>query len=473
MSQILLPLTGIVTASFLARKLGTAGYGILILASMLVSWIEFAITSLFSRATVKFIGDAEDWRPIGTAALRLYLYVSLCAMFGCWILAKPIASLLHEPELAFYFALFALDLPVFALAHCHRSILVGKGYYAERARISAGRWLSRLVLIILLVELGLSVKGAILGNIGASVVELAVGRYYIRPSWKKREAPPVSLWDYAVPIFLATISLRLMGLGLFLLKMLGASPEIAGIYGAAQNLSFVMPGIFAVSLSPLLLSTMTRVLKENNLPAAKILGCNAIRAVIVALPLAAAASGASGEIAVLLFGVPFAAAGRLISVLVFAGLANMLINLLNAILIANGNPAWPLKLAGPILPLAIALHLLAIPRFGPMGAAVVTTTVSCLGASAGLVIVRRLVGITSPLPTLLRALLLSGVAYGLVYVYPTTGFMVLVKVAVAVILVLGAFIALGEFPPDEISFFKSIIDRALSRNSNRHQNSRI
>jgi O-antigen/teichoic acid export membrane protein len=467
MSEILLPLTGLVTVSFLTRRLGAGNYGLLMLAATLVSWIEYAISSLFSRATVKIIGDAEDWRPIGTAALRLYTYISTLAMLGCWILAKPLAAALSEPKLAVYFALFALDLPIFALAQCHRSILIGKGKYAERARMSAGRWIARLALIILLVELGLSVSGAILGSIGASLVELAIARYYIRPAWKTSKAAPFSLWDYAVPIFLATMCLRLMNLSLFLLKMLGASAAQVGIYGAAQNVSFVMPGIFAVSLSPLLLSTLTRVMRENNLPAARVLGRNSLRAVVVALPLAAVASAASDEIAVLLFGAPFSAAGSLMAVLVFAGLAMMLINLLNAVLIACGSPIWTLKLAAPLLPLAIAGHLFAIPRFGPMGAAAVTVIVACIGAFAGLIAVWKRIRISLPLSSLLRAFVLSAAVYPLMYFWHTPGFAVIGKMAVGLLLVLGGFVALGEFSKNEIQFFRSIIVHALSKSGSR------
>jgi len=173
--------------------------------------------------------------------------------------------------------------------------------------------------------------------------------------------------DYAVPIFLATLILRFLGLDLFMLKVLGVSVAQVGIYGAAQNVSFVMPGVFAISLSPLLLSTMTQVIRENDLSAARTLGRNAIRTMVTTLPLAVAAAATSNDIAILLFGAEFAGAGPLIAILVFAGFAMMMTNLLSAILIACGKPSWTLKLAAPLLPMAIAGHLLVIPRFGRLG----------------------------------------------------------------------------------------------------------
>ena len=222
LADVLFPLTGIVTAAFLTRNLGAGYYGLLTLSATLISWLELAIGALFTRATVKIVGEAKDWRPIGAVVLRLHVFVGFGAMAACWILAKPCALLLGEPRLAEYLTLFAIDLPIFAVANCHRSILIGKGKYAERAISSAGRWIARLALILLLVELGLSLSGAILGMIGASVVELAIARYYIRPSWSWKKGIHVPLWSYAVPIFLATLVAALPEYGFVLFERLGS-----------------------------------------------------------------------------------------------------------------------------------------------------------------------------------------------------------------------------------------------------------
>ena len=465
LSEALFPLTGIITAAYLTRSLGAGNYGMLTLAATLVSWIQFAVNSFFSRATVKIIGDAEDWQPIGSAILRLHVSVGAAAMIVCWMLAYPVAKLLDEPRLAMYLALFAIDLPIFAAAYCHRNILVGKGRFAERAKAGAGRWIARLVLIILLVELGLSVQGAILGSIGASLVELAIARYHIRPRISNRAANMVTLLDYAVPIFLASMSLRLLGVDLFLLKILGLTAAQVGIYGAAQNISFVMPGVLSVSLAPLLLSTTTRVLKENDPKAARILGRNAIRTVIAVLPFAVVAAAVSDEIAVLLFGAAFSDAGPIIAILVFAGLAMMLINLLNAILVSYGNPSWVMLVAAPLLPTAIIGHLFAIPRFGLIGAASVTAFAAVLGAIIGLIAVWKRTRIPFPLSTLLRAILLSGIVYSLAHFWTLSGAAIVAKIAIAMLLIAGGFIAFGEFRQKEILFLRSIIQQNFKNTS--------
>lgn len=462
LAEALFPLTGIVTAAFLTRRLGAESYGILTLTATLISWIEVAIGAFFAQATVKVIGDAEDWRPAGTAVLRLQSCVGLGAMAAVWVLAKPVALLLGEPGLAGCLALYAIDIPLNAWTHCHRNLLVGRGKYVERATVGAGRWIARLVLILVLVGLGFSLTGALAALLGASVVELAIARYHIRPAWSRKTGVPVTLWGYAVPTFLASMSLRLMNVDLFLLKSLGASAAVAGIYGASQNVAFIMPGVFAVSFSPLLLSTILRVRRDEDAEAARTLGRNAVRLVLCAIPVASVAAAASDEIAVLLFGAHFRDAGPLMSVLVFAGLAMMTIALMNSVLIAWGKPSWPIRIAAPLLPLAIAGHLLAIPRFGPLGAAWVTAIVTGLGGLAGLIAVLRLLGTGFPAATLARALLLSGLAAAAACVWPARGPAAVLEVAAALLLVLAGFWALGEFRRAEIRFFQTLVRNLLS-----------
>src|SRR5437773_12508034 len=69
---LLLP-TGLITAAFLTRKLAPEGYGLFAVAASLVAWIEWSITAIFSRAAFKLIGEADDWRPIGSALARIHL----------------------------------------------------------------------------------------------------------------------------------------------------------------------------------------------------------------------------------------------------------------------------------------------------------------------------------------------------------------------------------------------------------------
>jgi len=454
---LLLP-TGLLTVAFLTRKLGQDHYGLYTLAATLVAWVEWSIASLFSRATIKFVGEADDWRPVGTVMMRLHLAVSVGVAVLLWLLATPLARLLNELVLATYFRLFALGIPLSSMACLHQNLLIGIGGFRPRALAGASRWIARLLLIVVLVEAGLSVPGAILGSIGASLVEVVIGRFYIRPALFCRSTFPArQLWGYAVPLSLCALSMCLYDkLDLFALKVLGGTASQAGLYGAAQNLAIV-PGLFAFSFAPLLLSTLSRMLRAGDGRAARETGRNAMRLIIALLPFAGMTAGAAPEIVSFIFGAEFLPASLLLALLIFGALALAMISVTMAILTAAGKPTWTFALTGPLLPLAVAGHLLFIPWLGAMGASLVTTVVASFGALAAVLTVYRIWRILPPAGTLGRSTLVCGLAYLLAALWPTPGILLLLKLPVIAIIIGMAFLMLGECSTSEITLARTLL----------------
>lgn len=446
---LLLP-TGIITAAFLTRRLGPENYGLFTLAASLVAWIEWTTTSVFARTTIKFVGEAHNWRPVGEAVLKLYLTLSVIVALLICFLAVPIARLFHEPVLATYLWFFAIDIPLFSFARAHRNILIGLGSFRQQAVASASRWIARLVFIVLLVGLGLSVHGAILGSIGASLAELAIVRFYIRPSIFSRSNFPVrKLMGYAAPLFLFALSMRLYDrLDLFALKALGGTAERTGVYGAAQNLT-IAPGLFALSFAPLLLSTLSHMLRTGDEEAAKRMGRNAMRLVLCLLPFAGMTAGASTEIVGSIFGASFLAGAPLLSLLIFGALGIVMISTNTAILTSAGKPGWTIALAGPLLPLAMIGYLILIPKWGAVGAALVAMLFAGLGALASMLAVYRVWKILPPAATLGRSVLICGLAYVLASLWPVSGLLLLLKLSVIGLVITLAFSVLGEFSARE------------------------
>jgi O-antigen/teichoic acid export membrane protein len=452
--------TGMLIAAFMTRRLGPEGYGLFTLAATLVAWIEWSIASMFVRATVKFIGEADDWRPVAAAVFRLHLLVSVGAAALLWLLAVPVAEVMGEPSLVTYMRLFALDIPLFSLARAQQSVLVGIGSFGVRALASAGRWITRLALIVVLVELGLSVTGAILGSIGASLIELAIGCFYVRPLPFSRFTFPLRpFWEYAAPLFLFALSLRLYDrLDLFALKALGGTAEQAGIYGAAQTVALV-PGIFALSFSPLVLSTLSRTLRAGDTRQAKEIGRNAMRLVVGLLAFIGLAAGAAVEIVDWVFGAAFLAAAPLLALLFFGALALLMISVTTAILTAVGRPGLTFALTGPLLPLVLVCQLVLIPAHGAIGAATATALVAGLGAVATVVAVFWIWRIVPPAGTLGRAVLACGLAYALAVVWPAPGLLLLAKLPTIAVVVCLTFVALGELTGDELRLVGALLRR--------------
>lgn len=458
LAEALFPLTALVTSAFLTRRLGLDGYGHWVLAVSLVVWVEWSLASFFSRATIKHVGAAKDWRPLGTAAVQLQLRMGLGAMAAIWALAWPLAQWLSEPSLAVYLALLALDVPLFALAQAHRQILAGTGAYRECAWAGGGRWLARLLLVVLLVTAGLSVVGAILGVIGSTLLELWLYRRTLRPAWFSRTGTATwSLWSYSWPLFFSTVSLMVVGrMDLFVIKALGSTAEEAGLYGAAQNLA-LLPTLLGMAASPLLLSSLSRALACGDAALARTMTNQAIRIAVMIFPMAAAVAGSAEDIAEFLFGAPFRGAGRFLPMLVFGAAATLLLSVALTVLIADGQPRLTSMLTVPLVPLALIGHLIVIPRYGSFGASVVTALVGCMGMGIGLVTICRLWRVVPSLGIVVRTVAAGLLALFVSTVWPTSGAMVLVKLVAVGGLILVVYWVLREFTADETALVRELI----------------
>jgi O-antigen/teichoic acid export membrane protein len=454
--SLLIP-TGLLTAAYLARRLGPEGYGLFAVAAALVAWIEWSLAALFSRASVKFVADVRDWRPIGSTILSVHVFVSVAAALLLWLAAPPLAAFLGTPAIAGYLRVFALDIPLFSMAQAHRNILVGLGGFTQRAWAAAARWVSRLILVVLLVELGLSINGAILGSIGASLIELVVARAFVRPAFSSRAALRVrKLLGYAAPLLLSAVAIRLFDkLDLVALMALGGRPGQAGLYAAAQNLA-LLPGLFTGAVSPVLLSALSRALRDGESALAGRLAQHAMRGMLLLLPFASLVAGAAPEIVRLVFGPAFFQTATLLSWLIFAAVAQVFVSVGTAILTATGRVGLTLALTGPLPLIALSGYLVLIPNWGPLGAAIVTFLCATLAAAATVLAVHRVCRALPPAATAMRCTLVCLAAFGAATLWPTQGWLVIAKLAAISLAIPAALGVLGEFSAAELSALRAL-----------------
>ncbi len=449
--------TGLITAGFLSRKLGTSDYGLLTLSGTMVAWVEWSVVSVLARASIKFVSETTDWRPVGTALVRWHLILGIAAAVMVWLAAAPLETMLDEPGLTRLMQLMALGIPIFTVAQAHRNILAGKGAYNGRAASVAGRWLVRLGLILVFVGVGLSTSGAALAVIGATLAELLICRCYINPSFFGPGAPMQKLWAFAVPLFIAGLSLRVFEkLDLLALKALGGTSEQAGWYAAAQNLA-MLPSLISLSIGPVFLSMLGRELSQGNVEGARGLARDTLRAAVLTLPLPAIIAGSAPEITRLIFGPAFAPAATTLSLLIFGSSAMMLMTVTTCILTSVGRADLVLKLSLPLVPLATLGHYLLVPSLGPTGAAIVTTITASLAVLAQFVVIQLFWGILPTPATFLRVVLAAALAGTLTALLPAPGPLLFLKLPAATLFALLALVLFGEFSTGELAAARSLI----------------
>jgi len=445
---LLLP-TGLVTAAVLTRALGPAHYGLFSLAATLVGGVAWTVTSLFARAAVKFVAEADDWRPVALSVLRWRLLGGAISAGAVLLAAGPLAAALGEPDLAPALRLFSLDLVLFGVVRAYREVLVGTGRFHEQAVVTTVRWLVRMGLMVALVAVFRSVEAAVWGSIATTAVELAVAMRYVRLPWRGRGGVAArQLWAVAAPLLLFGLCLQLVSrLDLFALKALGGTATDAGYYGAAQNLA-VGPGLFALAFSPLLLATLGRLGRDGHADAARALGRQAMRLTWTLLPLVGVVAGTSHEIVGLVMGPDFAPAAPLVVLLFAAAAALAAVAVAASVLAAADRPGLASAVGVGMLAVALVGYAVLIPERGALGAAAATAIATAFAAIVGAALVHTVWRASSTL-TALRGIVLAVAAGAVGTLWHAPGLWV---VAELLVLTAGCFfglVALGEVSADE------------------------
>jgi hypothetical protein len=87
----------------------------------------------------------------------------------------------------------------------------------------------------------------------------------------------------------------------------------------------------------------------------------------------------------------------------------------------------------------------------------VTTVLAVLSAAAAMFAVYRLWAIAPPWRTVARSMLVSALVYTLAVLWPTSGFLLFVKLPVLGVVMLSAYLTLREFTSEELGLVRSLV----------------
>jgi len=448
---------GLVTAMVMTRGLGPEIYGRFTVVASTLAITEWLLIAVFARAVVKFVAEADDWKPVAATSFRVYVISGLVIGTAFWTLAGSVAGLLGDALLADYFRMFAIQIPIFGVGAAGRNVLAGQARYREQALASAVGWLGRVGFIVLFIELGFGIEGAILGSIsgtlsGSLTALILVGA----PVWGRAGFPIRQLMQLALPAFLAMLAARLLDqVGLLALQVLAGTEAEVGYYGAAMNV-FLLTGVVGAAVTPVLISTVTAARYRRDHDQVSQVSSGSVRFGLVLFPFAAIVAGAAHELAVLLFGPEFSFAAVPMAALIIAAAARALAVIVSALLIAVDR-AWTSALIALPLPLlSVAVLVPVIPAFGAVGTALVTMAIAIAAAVVSIAVVRPIVGMPVPTSTLARCAVLSTVAFAASAAWPVPGLLVLVKVGLLALAVLVALLATGELSREEIQALRQM-----------------
>lgn len=139
----------------------------------------------------------------------------------------------------------------------------------------------------------------------------------------------------------------------------------------------------------------------------------------------------------------------------------MLLAVAMTILIAEGHPTGTVLLSTPMVIVAAAGHLFAIPRYGMEGAAWVTAGTAILAAMIGAAWAVRAGHALIPWGTIARSVGLALMAFALGRWWPAPGIHLLVKLAVVSGLITLGYWMLRELSRYEIGVLKDVMSERI------------
>ncbi len=401
----------LISAAFLTRRLGLEGYGLLGLvlsATTPVAWVAASI--LAGPTGVRLVSGARMPLDMAGQLIRLNFRIGTAGWVLFSTLSPLLANWVGHPELTGLLILAGAEILLLPLVQTHRNALIGLGFYQHAGASMAVFQLIRLSLTVILIGSGMSLEGAILALLFARVAEIL---------WCRRRCAfplrvPIRLRFSEIRSLSASIFFFILGLQVFnridilLLAVFGGSNTALSHFAAAQLLAIV-PGLFTPLVAPPAIAAITRARSAGDPEGADDISMQLERAVATMAGLTLAVAGATPSLCRYLFGSDFAAAAPLAAWLLIGSAGILLKAFVVPQLVVHERHFLLPAIALPMLGTAVLAHVLVIPSWQALGAAIVTGTVGLLGGLAGVVI------LSAPRPRLIRlAKVLAGGLLGFI-----------------------------------------------------------
>jgi O-antigen/teichoic acid export membrane protein len=458
-ADAIVPVIGFIIAMYLTRALGPDQYGLYSILFTVVLFAEFIISATCKQTAIRQIASSTEWQAAASQMLAVYSILGAISAAVTFAIAPLIAAAFNLPEMLPLLRFYAIEIFVFSIVSPHRIALIARGFFGYRARLTCIYWIGRMVLTISFVASGLSVSGAIAGNILALAVELIFARRLLPIHFRFfsfKECPP-DLFRFALPLmayeFCFEIAIRS---DLLLLRLLGGETLVAGHYAAAQMVAFV-PLLLTSSLSSMVLSGATRIYCQKDTVALQGLSQQLMKTLFWIFPFCAIISGSAETIMVFLFGPGYQNAGTILTVLIFLPGPVLIARNAANVLIAANLSSIPVRLLLPVIPLQLLLAALLISRHGAVGIAAAMVLTFMLAALLFLHALRSNRLIEIRFADIFTSACIALLSYFLSAIWQTTGSTVLVECALLSLLVTLLLRMSGQIGKTEIAMLSSLV----------------
>ena len=368
LSDLARRLVGFFAVAYLARTIGTSGFGIVNIGFTVLAYAMLASSAGLGTFGTREIARGGSADVVGSI-VGIRLFFALPVFATIWIVASLVV---HDPGTAHVIILCSAS--IFAGAAMLDWYFLGK---EEMAVVGIGRGISAVLYLLLLFALVRSpgdliwvAVAAVAGDVGATLFLVAVYRRRVGPirlhiepgASRNIVGRSLLLSGGAILAYLST------NLPTLILGALKTNSEV-GLFSAASKLVVVLLAIDRV-LGALLLPAASRISAESPDRLATRLDLAMKWIVVTALPLTVGGMMLSGKLVTAVYGAQFADAAPVFRILIWFFFCTMIHTVLAAGLLALGQERLYTKSMGISALLYASTVVLLSSIFGIVGTAV-------------------------------------------------------------------------------------------------------
>ena len=456
-ARIVFLIAGFFVSIILARGLGPSEFGVYGVVMSLLLWVEMVLAAGIPNATTKVLHDyPDDSRSIEISAQLLLVTWSLFLFAVCWFVTPAVAEWLNISSGTTLLRLAILDIPLMAIYLAYQGILNGRRMFGL---LSAGLIIhttTKLLGILILLGLGLSVSGALIAHIAATVVVLVIMlvRYPISLSTPSPHIVRVML-GLALPMGGYLIAMQvLLGVGLWMLKALEVDlAESAGYYVAALNVTRIFMVIPSV-MSVILFTSLAWALSRSDQRKVRDFVEGATRfALILLVPGCTLVVIDAEAIMVLLFSDLYRAGGTILRYQAIAFAAVAFFDILVHALMAGGALWKSAAIVVGLIPVVITLSWVLMGTMGGAGAALALAIAMLAAMLIASVLTFRRFGTLVRIATVLRVTVATALIALISTFVPAEGIWLILKLGGLLAGYLVLLVLIGEIGRDDLKPF--------------------
>lgn len=467
-SRIILLACGFFIHIFLARSLGPELYGLYGLIMSILIWVELSVLVGIPSTYKKAVSENTDLIPSVFYSIK-FLFIPYClGILLVFSLVSPLLSqLLHDQRLLFLLILAGCDIPFYGMYAAANSILNGYRAFFKESLSNSLYPIFKLIFVLVLVELGFKLPGALVGNILASMAGVFVAFSLVKSLPYTSDDKAIRnlhahIFRFGGPYLLYMLMrMLLINIDLWFVKGLLPDDRMIGYYTVSCNLSrpllFLITGIMAVTFP-----AFSKAFLEGNRNLLQKYIKQSMRFTLISLlPFVTIIGTSSDELITLLYTSTYLPASPALKILLLGiSLFSVFSVFLNFIAAAN-RPFHSFLITLSLLPLAIGLNYVCIPLYGIEGAAAATTLISGGGIIISGIYLWKNFGTLVNFKTLSRVLIANGSLYFISKYITTSGYALIMEYILCAVLYIGLLLIFREFNQGDFRIIRETVANVI------------